>query len=203
MNTIKSVAIAVVVALSAVAVFGVGLAVAQMPTSWGPLGGMMGAGVRLGDGGMMGGGTTHGSMMASAAMMDGDPGAMQAMHTWMAQSGGMHTKVWDALAAALDVTPEALQAELGAGQSLAAIANAQGVDLAELAAVLEAAMQAGLEEAVADGALTQAQADQMLAAMAGRYTWMIQHMASDQMSSMMGPGFGGGCHTSSNPESSG
>jgi hypothetical protein len=57
-----------------------------------------------------------------------------------------------------------------------------------LAAMLETSVKTGLDKAVADGVLTQAQADQMLSQMGGNFGWMISHMGN-------GGGFGpGGCH---------
>lgn len=188
MSTIKRVGIASLVVLVAMAVFGVGLAFAQGIGPWGPMGAMMqawqaGTPVPGMGPGMMGGGWGPGGMM------DGDRGAM---HAWMSQNAGMHALVWDALADALGLTPEALQAELEAGQTLAEIVTAQGVTTTDLAAFMEAAMQAGLEQAVAEGALTQAQADQMLAQMAGRYGWMVEHMAGGNLGGMMSGGMMGG-----------
>jgi len=188
MSTMKRVGVASLVVLVAVAVFGVSLAFAQGLGSWGPMGTMMqpwqaGTPVPGMGPGMMGGGWGPGGMM------DGNRGAMQA---WMSQSAGMHALVWEALAGALGLTPEALQAELEAGQTLAGIAEAQGVATADLAAAMEAAMRAGLEQAVAEGALTQAQADQMLAQMAGRYGWMVEHMAGGNLGGMMAGGLLGG-----------
>jgi hypothetical protein len=133
--------------------------------------------------GMTGGGWDPGRMM------DGDRGTM---HAWMSQNAGMHALVWDALGEALGLTPEALQSELEAGQTLAEIAAAQGVKTADLAAAMAAAMQVGLEQAVVEGALTQAQADQMLAQMAGRYAWMVEHMAGGNLGGMMSGGMMGG-----------
>jgi hypothetical protein len=188
MSTMKRVGIASLVVLVAVAVFGVSLALAQGIGPWGPMGAMMqtwqaGTPVPGMGPGMMGDGWDPGRMM------DGDRGPM---HAWMSQNAGMHPLVWDALADALGLTPEALQAELEAGQTLAIIAAAQGVKTADLAAAMEAAMQIGLEQAVVEGALTQAQADQMLDRMAGRYAWMVEHMAGGDPGAMMSGGMMGG-----------
>jgi hypothetical protein len=199
MSKFKLVVIAAVVALAAVAVLGVGLVAAQVSTGWG----------HMANGGMMAGygwqaGMPAYGMMSGSGMMAGDFGAMEAMHTWMSQTGGMHTVVWDALAATLDLAPAELQAELAAGRTLAQIAETQGVDATELAAALETAMQAGLDQAVVVGALTQEQADQMLTAMTGRYGWMLEHMATGQMGAgMMGAGAAGGCHDTLAPGTNG
>lgn len=199
MNKLSLVVVAAVVALVAVALLGVGLVAAQVPMGWGH---MANGGMMAGYGGQAG--SNHQAMMSGSGMMAGDFGGMEAMHTWMSQTGGMHTVVWDALAATLNLTPAELQTQLTAGQTLAQVAEAQDVDEAELVAALETAMQAGLDQAVAVGALTQAQADQMATAMAGRSAWMLEHLATGQMGGhmgggMMGPGVDGGCHNTVTP----
>jgi hypothetical protein len=73
---------------------------------------------------------------------------------------------FDATAEALGLTPEALFSELHSGKTLEEIAEAQGVDLqavqdAVQAARVEARKQA-IEQAVANGTMTQEQADWML-----------------------------------------
>jgi hypothetical protein len=202
MNTMKRLSIAGVVALVAVVAVGASLVYAQSGTRWGQMAAMMRnwqagtpAPCMMGGGGMMNGENTGGMMSGGAGMagmMGGDPKAMEAVHAWMTQSGGMHSLVWNALAEALRLTPETLQAQLESGQTLAEIAEAQGVEMADLGAALEAAMQIGLEQAVVEGALTQAQADQMLARMAGRYAWMVEHMAGGDPGAMMSGGMMGG-----------
>lgn len=170
----------VVLAIGAV---GAGYAFAQAPTN--PWGGGFGPGY----GGMMGRG-------GGFAQDGGDYSWMNGMHQWMANSGGMHTLVWDGLADALDLTTDELNAELTSGKTLAEIAEAQGVSEDELAAALETSVKAGLEKAVADGVLTQEEADWMLSQMGGNYAWMIGHMGS--------AGFGpGGCHGGFNGPASG
>lgn len=70
-----------------------------------------------------------------------------------------------AAAGALGLSQEAVAARLAAGETLADLAAAQNVPLAEVHAALKAAMltaaQGELDAAVADGRLTQAQADQI------------------------------------------
>ena len=71
-----------------------------------------------------------------------------------------------ALAAALNLSVEDLQAAIDGGQTLTEIAEAQGVDLDALKSTLSAdrleAMKTTLAEKVAAGEITQAQADAML-----------------------------------------
>ena len=162
----------------------------------------------MGNAGMMGNGTGttlaparsagvngQGSMMSGMGMMSGQRGMgmmnamdMNTMHQWMSTSGGMHNVVWGGLADALGLSQDDLSAQLAGGQSLTQIAEAQGLTQAELAAALETSVKAGLDQVVADGVLTQAQADQMLNHMAGRYDWMLTQMGA-------GMGVGpGNCH---------
>lgn len=179
MKTWKIAGISAAVVL-ALAVLGAGFVFAQAPTppapgySWG---GMMGGN---GGNGMMGGWGQSGSGYEW----------MNNMHQWMSTTGGMHTLVWDGLADALGLTPDQLNAELASGKTLAQVAEAQGVSQDQLAGALEKSVKAGLDTAVADGVLTQEQADWMLNHMGGNFGWMITHIDN------IGGGFGpGGCHS--------
>ena len=69
----------------------------------------------------------------------------------------------DDVADALGTTPEKLFAQLRAGKSLADVAKANGKSLADVRSALKAAMKTRLDKAVADGDITQKQADAMLA----------------------------------------
>ena len=69
----------------------------------------------------------------------------------------------EALAKALKLTAAELKTELQAGKSLAAIAAAQNVDIADVKATLTADFKAHLAEEVASGKHTQAEADAKLA----------------------------------------
>jgi hypothetical protein len=191
----------VLIALSAL---GVGYVFAQQPTTptpWGP-------------GGMMNGYSSNNSnspnfpqwmnqmrqrmfqnRKTGQGMMSGAGFDMRTMHAWMSQTGGMHTLVWNALAEKLGLKPEELTAQLQNGKTLEQLGSEKGVSVKDLAAVMETAMEDGLKKAVRDGTLTQAQADQMIQAMDGRYEWMIQNMGS--MVSIMGAG-NGGCHGTQN-----
>lgn len=184
MNTtlkIAAVAVATAVVVGAFALVGAGLAQAQGGTPWG-YPGMMGNwatpqayGPAASGYGRMGGPGTH-MRGTGAAMMAGVDA--NAMHTWMADTGGMHTLVWASLAETLGLTPDELSAQLAAGQTLAQIAEAQGVSQEQLTTTLQAAMTEGLQQAVADGALTQAQADQMAVGMTARGATMFAHMGT-------------------------
>jgi hypothetical protein len=182
-----------VVAVTAVLVMGalgLGVAFAQDPTPNNP----------FPPGGMMGGYWNQ----------QGNWDRMSAMHNWMTSTGGMHALVWDALSNALGLTTDELYAELNRGKSLAQLAEEKGLDRAALVTELENAHQDGLAQAVADGVLTQEQADAMLSQMAGNYEWMIDNMGAGY--GMMGGSFGrlgskgqfdpGGCHGNFAPSAS-
>jgi hypothetical protein len=72
----------------------------------------------------------------------------------------------DAAAGALDLTPEDLSAELRAGKTLAQVAVEKGIDPAAVqqtvAAVTKDGPRAAIQQAVADGQLTQDNADWLL-----------------------------------------
>jgi len=75
---------------------------------------------------------------------------------------GMREAVEAATAEALGMTVEELEAAHQSGQRLPDIAAAQGVEMADVQAAAQAAAQEVIEAAVADGTLTQEQADMML-----------------------------------------
>jgi hypothetical protein len=75
--------------------------------------------------------------------------------------GPMHEYMVAAFAGQLGLTPEALQAKLGAGQTMWQVAEAQGFSQEEIQEKMLAARAEALEAAVAGGALTQEQADRM------------------------------------------
>jgi uncharacterized protein (DUF433 family) len=69
----------------------------------------------------------------------------------------------DEVADALGTTPAKLVAQLRAGKSLADVAKANGKSLDDVRSALKTAAKARLDKAVANGDLTQKQADAMLA----------------------------------------
>lgn len=185
-NKIKLIGIALVAVL-AVATLGAGIAFAQTSTSTS----------NYGPGGMMGG---RGGMMGGYAQTGNSWEWMNAMHQWMDANGGMHTFVWNALAEKLGLTSDELSAEVNSGKTLAQIAEEKGLSRTDLVATLEAAHTDSLNQAVADGYLTQEQADGILSQMAGRYEWMLDNAGAGYgmmggRGGMMGGQFGsGGCH---------
>ena len=75
------------------------------------------------------------------------------------QAEAHHEQMQQAMAEALGMTVEELEVARTEGQTLWEIAEEQGVDLAEARESLQAAGQELLDQAVADGTLTQEQAD--------------------------------------------
>ncbi len=101
---------------------------------------------------------------------------------------GYHGTMPDILADALGMTVEDLYAALADGQTIPELAAIQGVSLDELVAAVIAPRVEQLGQAVADGDITQEQADQMIEE-------MTEHMALRLESFGLGSGGygGGGC----------
>lgn len=140
------------IALVVLIAFGVvGFAAAQSltPTPNAPFGGQ-GYGRGRGQGGMMQGGGMMGRGQQGGA------------------SGPLHTYMVAAFADALNLTAEDLQAELDAGKTMWQVAEAKGLSIEEFQTLMVEARTAALKAAVADGVITQAQADWMLSRMQGR-----------------------------------
>lgn len=98
---------------------------------------------------------------------------------------------FDAIAEALGLTPTQLFEQLHSGKTLSEIAEAQGVDLAEVQKAAEAArvqaMKDAIAQAVKDGRITQEQAD-----------WLLQGLEKGYLNKGFGFGRGfmrgGGMH---------
>ena len=103
--------------------------------------------------------------------------------------GQGHGMMWDgaarpgftALAEALGLDEETLSSELQSGNTIAEIAEAQGVDLATVFEAAQTGMEEHLSALVAAGVLTQEQADAHLAEMQEHW---------DEMPMFTGEGFG-------------
>ena len=135
--------------------FGVGPG--GMMNGYGP-GNMMGqGGINRGPGMMGGQGFGYGMMNGKAA-------------------GFMREYMIAAFAEAVGLTPEEVTTRLSNGETMREIALAQGKTEAELPDLIKQVQQAALDKAVADGVITQAQADVM----------------KTHMSNYQGPGFGPG-----------
>ena len=100
---------------------------------------------------------------------------------------GGDTASFDAVAAALNLTPTQLFEQLHSGKTLSEIATAQGVDLATVQAAAHAsriqAMKDKIAAAVTAGTITQEQAD-----------WMLQGIEKGYTFGGKGFGFGGRGH---------
>ena len=140
-------------------------------TPWGGRGGMMG-GASAGATGEVWAGYLGGPGMGSPGM-----GGMMAGYAGAARGAGagpMHTYMVEAYADALGLTVEEVQAEFEAGKTMWQIAADQGLDDEQVKGVMIQARTVALEAMVADGVLTQEQADFMLermnTMMAGDFT---------------------------------
>jgi hypothetical protein len=76
--------------------------------------------------------------------------------------GPMHDAMIEAFASALGLMPDELQGRIDAGETLWSIAQAQGVSADQFQSVFLQARNQVLNKAVADGTITQGQADFML-----------------------------------------
>jgi hypothetical protein len=138
---IVTVGLAAVVVLSLVlvsAAFAQGQTPPTLAPGYGP--GMMG-----GRGGMMGG---YGGLRGR-------------------QAGPMHDYMLNAFAEALDISRADLDARLANGETLYQIAAAQGPTQEQFFQLMTEARQKAIEQAVADGQLTQEQVNRMLSHKAG------------------------------------
>ena len=80
---------------------------------------------------------------------------------WQGIQGPMHSYMLNEVAKALDITTDDLQTQLNNGSSLWQIAQSKGMTQEQFQTAMQTAMTEALKQAVADGVLTQAQADQM------------------------------------------
>ena len=97
--------------------------------------------------------------------MGGRFGGLQAGLQASGDTGPLHEYMSVALADALGITPEKLEASRAAGETLVDIAEAQGFSLDKLAYLVANARAEALSQAVADGVISQEQADWMLSRM--------------------------------------
>jgi DNA-binding CsgD family transcriptional regulator len=91
-------------------------------------------------------------------------------------------------AKALGMTQAELKTELEAGKSIADVAKAKSIDLDEVIAKLTAAFKAHLDEEVASGEHTQAEADAKLAEFKTRVTEMVNKAGLPMRGGKGGPG---------------
>ncbi len=151
------------VTVTAAALVFVGLAFAQTPTP--PADGataVPGWGMMRGFGGGMG----HGRTYTDTLPMGPGYGRGGMMGGWMqgrvtAGTGLLQDYLLDAFAAALDLPRATLDERVAAGETLYDIAVAQGLNQADFVTLMQTARDTALDQAVADGVLTQEQADWM------------------------------------------
>ncbi len=82
--------------------------------------------------------------------------------------GPLHTYMVEAMAKVLKMTTADLQTRLNAGETFYQIALSKGFKAEEIPALMQTARAEALKKAVADGVITQAQADWMLQRMGGQ-----------------------------------
>jgi len=144
--------------------------------------GMYGAGYgQQANGARAGRGRMGGGMMGyrannqdgfSCPMWDGDEDGAQ-------EYGPLHDYMFPAFAQALGLTPAELEARRQAGDTLWTIAQEQGLTTEQFQQMITTARNTAVSQAVADGIITQEQADFMLERMGG------------MMGNGYGPGYGG------------
>ena len=94
----------------------------------------------------------------------------------------------EAVATALGITVEELKTELSSGKSIADVAKAKNVDIATVISAMKAALKTHLDEEVASGEHTQAEADAKLAEFSTRATEMVNTVGGPMGSHHDGPG---------------
>jgi uncharacterized protein YidB (DUF937 family) len=121
-------------------------------------------------------------------MMGGQGGGM--MGGWQSEDGygPMHEVMQDAMAEALGITHEELEARYAAGDTAWTIAQEKGLTQEEFITLMSEARSKAFDQLVADGTLTQEQADWMEAHMGP----MMQNGFGDGTGSCMGNGVSGG-----------
>lgn len=100
--------------------------------------------------------------------------------------GPLHEYMFQAMADAFGLTEDELEARHADGETMWDLAEEQGLTAEEFQAKMTEARSEAIDQALADGVLSEEQAE-----------WMLDHMAQ-----MPGAGFGpGGCHGSGVPGS--
>lgn len=117
--------------------------------------------------------------------------------------GVLHPYMVAAFAARLNLSVEQVESALAAGQTLYQIALANGVSAEQFPALMTEVRQAAIRAALADGVITQAQADWMLARGQGRGRGGMMggagRGACDGTGVPIGSGFRGGRWQTNNP----
>ncbi|MGB9641475.1 MAG: DUF2680 domain-containing protein [Anaerolineales bacterium] len=111
----------------------------------------------------------------------GNFGGMMGRWNQSGSYGFMHDYMVDAVASKLGVSPDTLEKELSAGKTMWQVAQEQGLTEEQFRTAMAESAKDAVAKMVADGVITQAQAD-----------WMVQRVET-----MLQSGFGyglGGCH---------
>jgi len=82
----------------------------------------------------------------------------------------------EASAKVIGITPQALRADLKAGQTVAQVANAKGITTTTLVGDLTKDVDAAIQKAVTNGKLTQAQATKVEAKVPAALTKAVNHV---------------------------
>ena len=142
------------------------------------------------------GGYGPGMMGGGYGMMGNGAGRMGSGYGFMAEYRDViHARIAEALGLSLDE----FNAALAEGKTPYQIAQEKGIDFATVQAAMQAGMAEALKQAVADGKLTQAQADAMLSHHAQMSAWHANGGSpmAGRGRGMMGPmgarGFNGAC----------
>ncbi|WP_429845005.1 hypothetical protein [Brevibacillus sp. FIR094] len=98
----------------------------------------------------------------------------------MGHHGGVGFKENTELLSLLKLDADKLKEELAAGKTLAAIAQAQGVDTADVVALLVEQQETKLKEAVTAGKLTQEQADKLSENLSDRVKEQVENTKPDK-----------------------
>jgi uncharacterized protein YidB (DUF937 family) len=113
--------------------------------------------VPFGPGGMMGGRGMRGGMMGGQGGYGARGGMMQ-----NGEFGPMHEYMEAAMAKALGMDVEDLEAAIDSGKTMWDVAQEKGISQDEFFTLMQTARGEALKQMVADGVITQAQADWML-----------------------------------------
>lgn len=122
--------------------------------------------------------STPGTGVYGPGMMRGGYGRGLMSTAWTGNFGPLHEYMVNAFATSLGLTPEELQTRLASGETMATIAQSLELSLEDFRNLMIEARTNAINQAVADGVLTQEFAN-----------WMLQRM--DQMQ-YQGGGFGFG-----------
>jgi len=144
-------------------------------------------------------GITGGLVAGLALGVPGFAGAQANTSTIVAEGHGPHEghgprgAKLDAVAAVLGITTAELKIEINSGKSIADVASAKGVAITRVTAALVVEFKAHLDEKVASGVHTQAEADAKLAEFTTRVTVMVNKVRPAGALGM-GEGRGMGSH---------